>query len=260
MLPPVRRFEFHLQGQHDQQDHAGGRAKSTVLDDLEGYDPEVAAERAAAMRAQAEAVEPELTASLAKMIGDSDPAGYEAPERGEGDLYGYDFRLKSEAKIAEKIGRVMVEKNMTLDEATADIKDAVRYTAHFDEEEFGERTQSVIDTLRAENPNVVVKNTWPPEKGVPYKGVNVNVYREDGLVYEVQFHTPGSQAVKDQMHLLYEEQRVLPKSNPRWQVLEDEMLAMGSGQPVPRDAYKVFRVMKRRTPWYTDSVTGEAAT
>jgi hypothetical protein len=244
---------FHLQGQHDQKDH-GRRAGATgdtgdtgSVFEVEGFDPAAAKAKAKEMRAQAEAAEPEITARLSQMVGDSDPATYETPSSGAAELYGYEFRLKAEDKIAEKIARKMVEDNVGFEEASQDIKDTVRYTVHFTEEEFGPRAQSVIDELRAENPGVRVKNTWPPETGVAYKGVNVQVTREDGLRFEVQFHTPGSQSVKDRMHTLYEQQRVLPPNSPRWEQLEQEMVMIGNEQPVPRDAGRVFRVARHGT-------------
>lgn len=228
---------------HGRWTAVGGGSTGTLFDDLEGYDPVRAAAIAAETHAQAARIEPSVTAQIAALVGDPSAADYQPPERGRGEMFGYDFRFKSTDKIAEKIGRVMVEKGLTFDEAAADIKDALRYTAHFSEEEFGERAQRVIDGLRATNPEVVVKNTWPPEKGIPYKGVNVNVTRADGFRYEIQFHTPESQAVKDRMHLLYEQQRVLPPQSARWRQLESEMLSIGNGQPVPRDAYRVFHVV-----------------
>ena len=182
------------------------------------------------------------------MVGDSDPADYRAPGTGQSELYGYAYRLKAQDKIAEKIGREMAEDpSLTMDTAAAKIKDTVRYTAHFTEGEFGSRAQSVIDALRGTGAAVKVKNSWPPEKGIPYKGVNAQVTRPDGFRYEVQFHTPQSQAVKDQMHKLYETQRVMSKDNPRWMELEREMIAIGTGQPTPRDANEVFRLARMET-------------
>lgn len=216
----------------------------TLFETLDGYDPAEAAMVAQRIRARAERVEPIVTAELGGLVGDPSAAEYHPPEPGEAELFGYDFRFKSTEKIAEKIGRVMVEKGFTFDEAAADIKDVLRYTVHFTEEDFGARAQRTIDGLRSTNPDVKVKNTWPPEKGTPYKGVNVAVTRADGFRYEIQLHTPESQAVKDQMHLLYERQRVLPAGTDQWRRLESEMLAIGNGQPVPRDAYRVFRVVE----------------
>lgn len=250
----VRHFrveQFH--GNHDQSTHGNWAKGATVesgsiFDDLEGYDPVAANKVAGEIRARAEREEPAITAALARMVGDRSPGEYREPSEGDsGEMFGYAHVLKAQDKIAEKIGRKMVEDGSDFDEASKSIKDSVRYTVHFSENEFGDRAQSVIDELRAENPDVKVKNTWPPEAGIPYKGVNVQVTNPDGLQYEVQFHTAASQVVKDRMHLLFEEQRVLPMDSPRWQVLDDEMMAIGKSQPVPRDAYRVFRVATMET-------------
>lgn len=187
---------------------------------------------AAEIAARAAAAEPELTARIAELTGDPEPAVYPEDAPPPPQLWGYDFRLKKESTIAEKIERVMVEKGYTREQAAADIKDAVRYTVHFTDDQLAPMAQSTIDALRAENANVVVKNTWPKPE-VPYKGINVNVWTHDGVVYELQFHTRRSQEVKEQMHKLYEQQRVLPPGSPRWNELEQEMLQMNAELDVP---------------------------
>jgi len=173
--------------------------------------------------------EPDISAELAGLVGDSDPANYREPGAGEGKLYGFQYRLKAEAGVQEKVERNVEEDKLQREDAAANIKDAVRYTVHFPEDEFGRRSQEVIDQLTRDNAKVVVKNTWPPEAGRAYKGVNVNVWRDDGTVYEVQFHTPESQRVKDQMHGLYEDQRKTVHRSPEWQRIEDQMNGLGAG-------------------------------
>lgn len=190
--------------------------------------------------AKAVKLEPEITKNLAQLIGDSNPAKYSTPPPAQ--LYGFEHRLKTEAKIAEKIERIVAEKGIDREQAALDVKDAVRYTIHYPDDTFGPHAQAVVDQLRRDNANVRVKNTWPPESGVPYKGINVQVTRHDGVRYEVQFHTPNSQRVKDQMHKLYEEQRVLPRSNPRWQQIELEMERLADRIPIPTGAMEVFKL------------------
>jgi hypothetical protein len=147
---------------------------------------------------------------------------------------------KAQDGIAEKIPRIIEEKNVTEEEAALDIKDAVRYTVHFPDDSFGPAAQRVIDQLTSENKSVAVKNTWPPEKNSAYKGINVSVTRHDGVVYEVQFHTPISQAVKDKMHAMYEDQRKLTFESPPWQKLQDQMQALSLTLPMPFGAADVI--------------------
>lgn len=195
---------------------------------------------AADVHGRAVAVEPAISKRLAELAGDDDPETYDPAA--DGEMYGFEFRLKAEDKIAEKIMRNIEEKGLDYEGAADSIKDAVRYTVHFPEGDFGPSAQAIVDGLRADGLEVTVKNTWPPEAGSAYKGVNVSVKQPDGLRYEVQFHTPNSQAVKDKMHTLYEEQRVLDRSSPRWQQLESEMLTMVATLPTPTGATEVYTV------------------
>lgn len=58
-----------------------------------------------------------------------------------------------------------------------------------------------------------VKNTFKP--GAPYKGVNSQVMSPDGQVFELQFHTPQSFDVKQNVtHGLYERFRLLEDGDP----------------------------------------------
>lgn len=196
------------------------------------------------LREKAEQSEPEISARLAKLAGDENPASYDPPP--DGELYGYEWRLKAEDKVAEKIMRELAEKPEKLEgdiiAASMEIKDAIRYTVHFKDEDFGERAQGIVDALRDEGASITVKNTWPPKLGKSYKGINAQVREPNGLRYEIQFHTENSQAVKDKMHKIYEQQRVLPNDSPEWKTLENEMAALSRDLPVPTGAVEVFEI------------------
>lgn len=187
--------------------------------------------------------EPELTAKLAALVEDSDPENYKTPESGGGgELYGYKYRLKAEAGISEKIERYIADEGLSREDAAKEIKDANRYTIHYPEDALGPNAQRILDSIAAD-PNTAkmnVKNTWPPEMNRAYKGINVNVWTKDGMVYEIQFHTPNSQAVKDKMHALYEDQRTKTVAgSPEWQKYEDEMKGMAATLPMPTGAAEV---------------------
>jgi hypothetical protein len=198
------------------------------------------------LRQEAEQKEPEITANLAKLLDDSDPAVYD-PTDASGQLYGYEYRLKAENKIAEKVMRELVEKpelKGDIVEAAGVIKDTVRYTVHYSDDKFGPDAQRVVDSLRADGNTVTVKNTWPPELGSAYKGMNASVQQPDGFRYEVQFHTPNSQAVKNQMHTIYERQRTSPPGSDAYKQAEAEMIELSKTLAMPTGAAEVYR-MKR---------------
>jgi hypothetical protein len=191
---------------------------------------------------RAVANEPALTKMLADLVGDDDPENYSGPSETAGDLYGWKYRLKAESGIAEKIERARADEGLTQDEAGKSIKDANRYTVHFPEDRLGVEAQRIVDAIN-EDPNtsrIVVKNTWPPELNRAYKGINVNIWTKDGGVYEVQFHTPKSQAVKDTMHQLYEDQRTkTTHGSPEWWEYENKMTGMTRTLPMPTGAADV---------------------
>jgi hypothetical protein len=115
-----------------------------------------------------------------------------ASERG-GHLVGLEHKLKSVDSLTRKIA----------DGASPDrIKDALRYTMVFDEREFAGRVNEVVGQLEDDGlPALKVKNTF--QRNVPYKGVNC-CFEHEGQYFELQFHTPGSIALKNQNHGLYE--------------------------------------------------------
>lgn len=177
--------------------------------------------------------EPGITDTVSSLAGDADPENYTTPiTGGGGKLYGYKYRLKAEAGLQEKVERIVEEKDLTREKAAEDIKDSVRYTIHYDSSEFNRQAAEMIGQLRDANANVLVKNTWGPNPP-PYQGINLAVTTKSGLVYEVQFHTPESQAAKDQMHALYEDQRVLARSDPTWARLDQEMWAINRSTAAP---------------------------
>lgn len=191
---------------------------------------------------RAVANEPDISKKLTSIVGVEDPETYREPTPGNPSMYGWAHRLKKEPTIQEKIERISEEKELTHEDAAKDIKDAVRYTVHFDPKKFGPDSQQAINDL-ANDPDtaaIKVKNTWGTyDKNNPYRGINVVVWRKDGTIYEVQFHTPDSQKVKDQMHGRYERQRVLRRGSPEYQQLGEEMYQMSNGLQMPIGAADV---------------------
>jgi hypothetical protein len=164
-------------------------------------------------------LEPEISAMVAGMVGDVDPNTYqESAVREIGEMFGFEFRIKKEVGIQTKIDREIADGNFnTREQAAESFDDSVRYTAHFDEANYAKSAQDTIDQLRAHEGivGVQVKNRFAaPKAGNDYRGTHAIVTQGDGFQYEVQFHTPRTQKVKDQMHSIYERARVLPDDAP----------------------------------------------
>lgn len=151
-----------------------------------------------------------------------------------GELSGLQNRLKKSGSLARKIHMDAIEKNLSPEAAAAKIKDAVRYTMILPDTNYGLSGQAIVDRLRAEGNDVVVKNTWSPDS--EYKGLNLQVYnKKKGFWSELQLHTAQSLATKNETHKIYELERV--ETNPvKKRLYQEEMKMASSRLPIPTRA------------------------
>ena len=82
------------------------------------------------------------------------------------------------------------------------INDVLRYTMIVDDEKYARVTTQMIDAL-IEDGNLVYKihNYWDSDD---YRGLNMSFQKPDGILFELQFHTPDSYDAKNETHELYE--------------------------------------------------------
>jgi hypothetical protein len=149
-----------------------------------------------------------------------------------GQMTGLEYRLKTMESLTRKI------------EANPDrsINDALRYTMTFDEATF---TPSVRSTMeRLDQQGYELTKVWNRFKaGAPYKGINATYQTPDGLEFELQFHTPASLEMKQLVnHPLYEQQRLLQRSDPQWKVLDQQMVQNSKSVPIPAGAGTIGKV------------------
>lgn len=152
---------------------------------------------------KASKVEPQVTEKLQSAAGQSG-----------GEMLGLEHRLKSPDSLARKI------EDGTKPEK---ISDALRYTMSFPPEQYTQGVQQVRSDLMANGyQENKVANTFGD--GNPYQGIN-NSYEKEGQVFELQFHTPETFAIKSgENHKLYEASRELFTKDER-----------GIEQPKPQD-------------------------
>ena len=158
----------------------------------------------------AAAVEPDITAKLQEIASTRDA-----------ELVGLQNRLKTEESLARKIDA---------NEPGYEIKDALRYTMEVPTDKYGDATKATLASLQTEGWDVDTKTYW--QEGDPYQGINV-VLRKDGVVMELQFHTPESMEAKHQIHPLYEKFRVSTDNAERRRLYE-EMVKIADDIPVPK--------------------------
>ncbi len=171
---------------------------------------------------QASRVEPHLTTLLE--VG---------AERLDVHLYGLQDRVKERDSLARKIQTQMLDSGLPADEV--EISDVVRYTVLLDDHPAGDFDATAADILRraADRGHEVmqVKNYWPA--GDTYSGVNCVLRSPVGLLWELQFHTIGSLAAKDEGHHLYEELRLPTTPLDRKRELFDRLTERWSWVSVP---------------------------
>jgi hypothetical protein len=159
----------------------------------------------------------------------------EDPER---HLAGLDHRLKGKDRLSEKVEFDVQKKGRTVDQAVANVKDAIRYTFAYNEEQY---TAGVLaDCARLENAGFGRfdrRNSWEHEE---YKGINSR-WRIPGstVLFEVQFHTHASLEAKEETHSAYERIRSLSHDDEEVALLHAYQREVTSKIPIPPRAVDI---------------------
>jgi len=145
---------------------------------------------------QIKSVEPEMTQTMQDIA-----------QVCKGTMAGLDFRLKSPESTLRKVYEKINEcPYYDPENAVKNLKDLVRYTILFEPDTYTDGVKGAIDLMGKHGfEPVAVKNYW----GSPgYHGINCNFKNKDGVVFELQFHTPQSIDIKEaKSHPLYEKLR-----------------------------------------------------
>ena len=162
-----------------------------------------------------------------------------------GEMKGLEeHRLKSLDSLARKIAdRADVrKKEITVEEAVAKsvakINDALRYTVQLPPDTYRKGAAAIHAAMTGKGFQVTAqKNFWDlagTELEFPYRGINMTVKHPKGQVFEIQFHTPESLAMKSELHKLYEEWRDTKTKRPRRAEIERIMKDKWRTVPVPQ--------------------------
>lgn len=176
------------------------------------------------------AKEPTITADLKKISNDT----------GVG-MVGLDYRVKAKDSFLRKVGK---ESGHSLEpqiikDTIISTNDVIRYTYQDQALTLVSSYKDVTRALEAKGYEATaVKNFWL-NKGNPYNGINCTFKAPDGQKFEVQFHTPESFKVKDQMHKDYEKWRMLDSASPEAVALRRKMMEQSQGMEVPLDIEEV---------------------
>ena len=164
---------------------------------------------------EASKLEPQITKDVVNAVSDS-----------QCKMYGLEFRLKQPTSLAAKIGADSKEKNISFEDASKGIRDAIRYTAVSDTKNFVSNYSSIKKSLEDKGYSETrCKNFFEKYKRgeVMHKAVQCTYKNKDGYEFELQFQTPASQAAKELKIPIYEERRKAGISEKRALELEARM-------------------------------------
>ena len=213
----------------------GNARKSRAQSEVSRSESEVASSRAASeMYGRMKDLEPGITSNMKQI-----------EQLTGGKLVGLNFRLKDLDSLTRKIKKDVAESNgkLTPEEAAANIADGVRFTLQFNDEDYTAGVQRSLDTLKSQGYEILaVKNFW--QKGDPYQGINVKL-RRDGVLTELQFHTPESHHTKEtRLHDDYKiyRDKTLHSEADRKAAYERMVAAADRYIPDPKDLAKLLTI------------------
>lgn len=169
--------------------------------------------------------EPQITEDIVSTVKDN-----------SGTMFGLAYRMKQNTSMAGKIAADSKEDGLPFEQCAAGIKDAVRYTAVFEDSSFTAGYKNVKASLISKGyEEVRCKNFWKMyESGTSCQKAVQCVYKnKSGQMFELQFHTPRSLGAKEINHPLYEEQRAKTTSKGRAAALNDAMTKIGANVTNP---------------------------
>ena len=158
------------------------------------------------------------------------------------EMYGLDNRLKQPTSIASKIGSDAKERNCSFEEAASSLKDAIRYTSVSDDSKFTDNYYYAKHLLESKGYiETRCRNYFALYKGgkVRHKSVQCVYIDPNGVVFEVQFQTPSSQAAKELKTPLYEERRQLATSESRKAEIEKQMIDLAEQVGYPKNIMRI---------------------
>lgn len=214
--------EFRTAGLGGQFAKGGGRVPGKAVTAL-----------AEGIAANAVAIEPEVTATVAGIVAD---AG--------GRMDGLAHRLKTPESMARKIDVKARERGITHEASAARISDAVRYTAVVGEARYSDSVHRTIADLESKGYKAVELEThW--QRGDAYNGVHLIVQHPNGVKVEIQFHTEASIAAKGQTHKIYEKARLSTTTPEQRRQMTHEMIRIADTAAIPPGADSIGTMVFR---------------
>ncbi|MGX2064793.1 XopAD/skwp family type III secretion system effector [Xanthomonas axonopodis pv. cassiae] len=165
---------------------------------LRDVQPQDIALKAQALLRRARQMEPQVTDMLQNIAA-----------RYGGQLAGTQHQLKSYGSLQDKLKQRMALKKQPLDEAAASVNDALRYSVVLEPQGFTAGLRAVLAALDDQGHARVKLTNQFTEYPPVFKAINVTLRSPEGALWEIQFHTPETFALKERFHDLYKHAHAL---------------------------------------------------
>jgi SPP1 gp7 family putative phage head morphogenesis protein len=154
------------------------------------------------------------------------------------EMTGLEYVLKSGESIKEKIARKTAA-GFTETEAVKNMHDLVRYTQQSPHNEIAGNVKKTVDKLKTSGYTIAEVDNKYLNPNAPYKGVHITAKSPSGQYFELQFHSKESLAVKNKIHPLYEESRIVGIPQDKYDALTRQMKEITDSLPDPKGVDKI---------------------
>ena len=165
------------------------------------------------------------------------------------------FSLKTPSSLETKLLREAPEyldsKVGQIDDAAANVGDAVRFTLQYPDEKFAENVQQSLNDFKSEGFDAVnVKNYFNSDPTNTYRGINC-VMRDttSNQLFEVQFHTPESASTVNLTHDMYDSIKLADPTSPEYQAVNSQMAAIWNKVPIPAGIESIGSTTVKKSGW-----------
>jgi hypothetical protein len=117
-----------------------------------------------------------------------------AADQAGATTFGDENKIKDPGALASKVDEVMPHNGMDRSQAAAAVPDSLRYGMTLDPDTYAQGVDGVMSTLQSQGVKPAQVSPWSQDS----PGTTVNAHGPDGHPFEMQFHTPDSQAAHDQ--------------------------------------------------------------
>ncbi|OWB23748.1 XopAD/skwp family type III secretion system effector [Xanthomonas oryzae] len=165
---------------------------------LRDVQPQDIALKAQTLLGRARQMEPQVTDMLQNIAA-----------RHGGQLAGTQHQLKSYSSLQEKLKQRVALKKQSLEEAAASVNDALRYSVVLEPQGFTAGLRAVLAALDDQGHARVKLTNQFTEYPPSFKAINLTLRSPEGALWEIQFHTPETFALKERFHDLYKRAHAL---------------------------------------------------